>query len=164
VARAQLPNDCSGDVPARSEGQPVTDSPAAAMDDDAGAAVTDGSGMDPGEGVESDAGAGATGPEASEVELPSVPEGGPLKAPAPEPQGPPPPLSYVPPEVGEDYVPVSQLPPLPPLHDMDEETGKPVPLQGSESMFLTGGELLAIVADISSMGGWVVKCSKNGMG
>ena len=47
---------------------------------------------------------------------------------------------YVPPEVGEDYVPVAELPPLPLPYSVDEATGKKTPLAGIESIFLTGAE------------------------
>lgn len=48
------------------------------------------------------------------------------------------PPPYVPPEVGEDYVPVAELPPLPLPYSVDEATGKKAPLAGIESIFLTG--------------------------
>jgi len=50
---------------------------------------------------------------------------------------PPPEPPYVPPEVGEDYIPVAQLPPLPEPYGTNEE-GKKVPLEGVQSIFLTG--------------------------
>ena len=54
------------------------------------------------------------------------------------PPPPPPPPPYIPPEVGDDYIPVSDLPPLPLPYGLNEE-GKKIPLPGIESIFLTGG-------------------------
>jgi len=51
--------------------------------------------------------------------------------------GPPPAAAYVPPEVGDDYIPVADLPPLPLPYGLNE-LGKKVPLTGIESLFLTG--------------------------
>ena len=53
------------------------------------------------------------------------------------PPPPPPPPPYIPPEVGDDYIPVAELPALPLPYGMSEE-GKKIPLPGIESIFLTG--------------------------
>jgi hypothetical protein len=85
-------------------------------------------------------------PEAQQAEdaagaLNTVPEDEILQPEVPLQPAPPP---YVPPDVGDDYVPVAQLPPLPPVHGVNEE-GNPVPLPGSESLFLTGKVAVACV-------------------
>jgi hypothetical protein len=61
--------------------------------------------------------------------------------PGEEAEAPPPPLRAPPPielePLPEDYVPVKDLPPLQETFARNEE-GKPIPLPGVESVFLTG--------------------------
>lgn len=128
------------------EGEPLDNEQAGPADveglDDAGepgAAPEDG---EEGTGGEGEAGAGAEAP--GDGESPEAAAEAEAAAAAP-----PPPVELEP--LPEDYVPVRDLPPIPEPFARNEE-GKPVPLDGVESLFLTGqhclrtGKRLAIKA------------------
>ncbi|PNW72384.1 hypothetical protein CHLRE_16g674515v5 [Chlamydomonas reinhardtii] len=114
------------------EGEPLDNEQAGPADveglDDAGepgAAPEDG---EEGTGGEGEAGAGAEAP--GDGESPEAAAEAEAAAAAP-----PPPVELEP--LPEDYVPVRDLPPIPEPFARNEE-GKPVPLDGVESLFLTG--------------------------
>lgn len=120
---------------------------AAPVDGEQQEAAAEGEGQ-PGEGAEGEGSAEAAGGEGGEEGAaaegqPAEGEGAAEGEAAPEeeagPPPPPPPPPYVPPEVGDDYVPVADLPPLPEPVGRTEE-GKACPLPGVESLFITGGK------------------------
>ncbi|KAG1670681.1 hypothetical protein FOA52_010956 [Chlamydomonas sp. UWO 241] len=140
------PPDDADAAPARAAGEEGAREPAAA--DGEAADDVDGEAADPTEeGGDGEGGDGEGGDAAADGEAEGVPAGedggeedggeaaaDPAEATDAPPAAPPP---YVPPEVGDDYVPVAQLPPLPTPYGTAED-GKVVPLPGVESVFLTG--------------------------
>ncbi|GIL86238.1 hypothetical protein Vretimale_13768 [Volvox reticuliferus] len=113
----------AGTDPVAEDDAPVTDAEGAPVPvaDGDGSAVADATDGAEGQQGGASAEASAADEAAAEMSVPAVP--------------PPPPVELEP--LPEDYVPVKDLPPMAEAFGRNEE-GKPVPLHGVESLFLTG--------------------------
>ncbi|GLC44506.1 hypothetical protein PLESTB_000065900 [Pleodorina starrii] len=123
-------------APADAEGGDSGDAAAGAGAEAApGPAEGDGAGGDQAPAAGADGGEAQAGGEVADVAEAAEEDGAAAEEPAEPAVPPPPPVELEP--LPEDYVPVKDLPPLPEAFARNEE-GKPIPLPGVESLFLTG--------------------------